>query len=279
MDRPDCDLASLRDALETIDRAGRWSGRDRLLAGEVVRLLEGRPPGELGILDVGAGGGHGAERLARRVAREGWRPRVVLADLHAGALRIARERLGGGSGAARAASAGSRAAGAARVGSRAARAAGEPTDLRLVRLTGAALPFRRAGFDVAVSTATLHHLERADAVRLLAEMARVSRFGWVVVDLRRSRFVYAAARFLADTLWRRHPYPRWDGPASVRRAFTAPEARELVRGAGLDGATVLARPCWIAIRSVPGGAGGAGVVARSVASRAGPSVARGGAAR
>lgn len=225
MDRADCDPGALRDALRTIDREGRWTGRDRILREGLERLLAGTHPGELALLDVGAGAGHGTLRLARALLGRGWRPRVVLADLHAGALGIARER--------------ARLDPAVR--SRA-------IAVRLVRLTGASLPFREECFDVTLSSNTLHHLSGPAARRMLAEMARVSRRGFVLADLRRSRLAHLGARLLARTLWRRHPLPRHDGPRSVRRAFTPREARLLAAEAGLPEGRVTAGPLWLGIR-------------------------------
>lgn len=238
MDRPECDLAALRDALETIDRAGRLSGRDRILRRGVRRLLHGRRPAELSLLDIGAGAGHGTLRLARRLGARGWRPRLVLADLHPGALRLAREPH----------RASWPTAGPGLLGGTPARPDPGAFRIDLVRLTGPFLPFQDGSFDLALSTNTLHHLSRGEAAGMLSEMARVARWGLVVVDLRRSRLAYAATRLLAETLWRGHPFPRHDGPRSVRRAFTAPEARELLGMAGLEGGEVKAHALWIGIR-------------------------------
>lgn len=237
MDDPDCDPEALRDALEALSRTGRWLGGDRLLRREVGRLLRDTPPGPLRILDVGAGSGAGALRLCRWLSRRGWRPRIVLADRHRRTLAIARRR---------------------------AEEAGVWGGGRPVRLTASRLPFGDGAFDLVVSSATLHHLERSEARDFLAELARVSARGWALVDLRRSVLTWAAVRLLSETVWRRNPLNRRDGPVSVRRAFTAAEARALAREAGRDGARVTARPFRLAIRgpgatgrrrSRPGGAG------------------------
>lgn len=233
MDRADCDPAALRDALATIDREARWTGRDRILRRGLDRLLADSRPGGIALLDVGAGGGHGTLRLARALLDDGWRPRLVLADLHLGALAIARERAAGDP-AVR--------GGGLRVG--------------LVRLTGASLPFGRGSFDVVLSSNTLHHLSRAEAGRMLAEMARVARRGFVLADLRRSRLAHLGTRLLAHTLWRRHPLPRHDGPRSVRRAFTPREVGRLAEAAGLDGGRVVAGPFWLGLRWRAGGGNG-----------------------
>lgn len=228
MDRPDCPPERLSEALRTIARANRWSGGERLLRREVLRLLAGRTPGPLRLLDVGSGDGTGVLRLARRLARRGWRPRILLTDRHAATLPIARERE------------------ATRRWSRRAAADG----VGFVRLDAAALPFADGAVDVAVSTAVLHHLEADEAVAFLRELERVSRIGWAVADLRRSLLGYAAVRFMAATAWRRKPLNRADGPVSVRRAFTGEEARGLLRRAGLDRARVRVRPLRLAVRSV-----------------------------
>lgn len=211
MDRPDVDRRELSRALDALAAANRWLGGTRVVRREVGSLLEGRPPGALRVLDVGAGGGDVARDLDRDLRAEGWRPAFVLADLHPDTLRMARRRTGGGG------------------------------RFRFVRLDAPRLPFADRSFDVAFSSTVLHHLEDPRAASLLAELERVTRLGWTVADLRRSTPAYLAVKLLAATLWRDNPCPREDAPASVRRAFTAAEARRLAGRAGLDGTARVAR--------------------------------------
>lgn len=230
MDRPDCDPDRLRDALETLARANRRFGGRRLVLGPAAGLLERRPPGPLRILDVGAGGGDIAEALRRRLREAGRESQLVLADLHERTLRIARRRLGGG-------------------GSDGGR-------VHFVRLTAPRLPFPDDSFDLAYSSTMLHHLERREAVRFLRELARVAGGRWVVSDLRRSWPAYTAMRLLAATLWRRHPFPRRDGPVSVRRAFTPGEARRLAEEAGVAAVVDGPLPFRLRIRGAEAADGG-----------------------
>ncbi|OXM16511.1 methyltransferase domain-containing protein [Paenibacillus herberti] len=97
---------------------------------------------------------------------------------------------------------------------------------------GRKLPYEDGSFDVAFSNLALHHMSDEDAVAMLSEMQRVSRHGWVVTDLERSRTAYGFARLLALAVWR-SPVTRHDGPLSVRRSYTAVEARALLEQAGL----------------------------------------------
>jgi hypothetical protein len=65
----------------------------------------------------------------------------------------------------------------------------------------------------------------------------------LVNDLARSRFNYLAVWFACHAL-SGSPVVRYDGPASVRSAFSPREARSLAEHAGLKGASVGRRfPC------------------------------------
>jgi hypothetical protein len=93
------------------------------------------------------------------------------------------------------------------------------------------------GFDVLTCSLFLHHLAEDDALALLTNMRNAARRLVLVNDLSRSRFnflgVWFACRFLT-----RSRIVRFDGPASVRSAFTLSEALALAERAGLRGARV-----------------------------------------
>ena len=206
MDAPDCDRRALREALEALAQVNRLLGGERLVGRALLALLRNLRPGPLRILDVGCGGGDVTAGLVPRLAERGWSPSFVLGDLHQITLEIARDRIPARS------------------------PAGVETGF--VRLDGSRLPFADRSFDVALSSTTLHHLEREEAVSFLSELSRISRLGWIVTDLRRSRALLLATRLLAGTVWRRRAFPRVDGPISARRAFTPGEVRELLERAG-----------------------------------------------
>ena len=100
-----------------------------------------------------------------------------------------------------------------------------------------------AGFDVVTCSLFLHHLSGDDALSLLSRMKDAAGRLVLVNDLSRSRFNYLAV-WLACNVLTRSPVVRFDGPASVRSAFTAHEALALAERAGLVGATVRTHfPC------------------------------------
>ena len=226
MDARDCDRRELADALTTLGRVNRYLGGARLACRQVHRVLAGRRPGAVRLLDVGAGGGDVAVRLLGQLRRAGWSPSFVLADRHDGTLRLCRER------------ALQRARGAA------------ARRFSFVRLDGATLPFADGDVDVAFSTTTLHHLEEAEARMFVSELARVSRVGWAITDLRRSRPSYALMRALAATVWHGRRLPRADAPVSVLRSFTPAEAFRLAASAGCPGAVLERSPLRWALRGV-----------------------------
>ncbi|QJW99824.1 methyltransferase domain-containing protein [Frigoriglobus tundricola] len=93
------------------------------------------------------------------------------------------------------------------------------------------------GFDIVTCSLFLHHLSEDEAIGLLANMENAAGRMILVNDLARSRFNYCAV-WLACRLLTRSRVVRFDGPASVRSAFTPQEALAVASRAGLAGATV-----------------------------------------
>ncbi|HEV3039282.1 MAG TPA: methyltransferase domain-containing protein [Candidatus Angelobacter sp.] len=90
-----------------------------------------------------------------------------------------------------------------------------------------ALPFRSDSVDVVGCSLFVHHLEPPDIVRFATEALRVARHAVVINDLIRHRLHLA----LVSAGWPlyRSPLTRHDGPASVRRAYTVAEMKDILR--------------------------------------------------
>jgi 2-polyprenyl-3-methyl-5-hydroxy-6-metoxy-1,4-benzoquinol methylase len=123
-----------------------------------------------------------------------------------------------------------------------AEAAREPSGVRFFVHNALHTPLP-TGFDAVTCSLFLHHLGEDEAVAILANMENAARHLLLVNDLSRSRFNYCAV-WLACRVLSRSRVVRFDGPASVRSAFSPKEALSLAHRAGLEGATVRSRfPC------------------------------------
>jgi ubiquinone/menaquinone biosynthesis C-methylase UbiE len=90
-----------------------------------------------------------------------------------------------------------------------------------------ALPFRHEAFDIVSCSLFAHHLEAEELRSFVREGLRVCRKAVLINDLIRSRvhlgLVYAGLPlFRSRITWH-------DAPASVRRAYTCEEMREILR--------------------------------------------------
>jgi ubiquinone/menaquinone biosynthesis C-methylase UbiE len=148
-------------------------------------------------------------RISRWLASAGTRLRWAGVDLHPRALEVAELEAGA-----------------------------DLPPLGLVRADARDLPFENEAFDLSTATLTLHHFSDADCVKVLSEMARVSRGGVIVSDLERHPLHYLGARLLSATWWRSDPVTRHDAPLSVLRSFTPAELVALARKVPLDSARV-----------------------------------------
>jgi SAM-dependent methyltransferase len=207
LDDPAADPAAVRRSLGNIARANRAFGGTAAVTHGVGRLLGDGPRGALTLLDLGTGAG----------------------DIPA-ALRA----WGRGRGAA------VRTFGFERL--RAAATLARAPELPVVLGCVSALPFRTRSVDVVTLSQVLHHFDRAAAIRILRESARVARVGVVVADLLRSR----TAALLFDVgarLLRFDRHTRVDGVTSVGRGYRPAELAALLGEAGLA-AEVTSRPGW-----------------------------------
>ncbi|GAC1428019.1 MAG: class I SAM-dependent methyltransferase [Candidatus Velthaea sp.] len=195
MDDPVESLAELEANLTDIEFANAVFG------GTAPVLREVRRSGARTLLDVGCGSADIPLALVRDAQRRGVQLDVTALDRNEAMLAIARRRSGG-----------------------------HPR-LHFVAADGAQLPFADGAFDVVTCNLALHHFEPDAARLLLREMRRVARVTPLVCDLLRSRTAYAAA-YAWSRICTRNRLSRHDGPLSVRRAYTPPEAYEMAREAG-----------------------------------------------
>lgn len=226
MDDPDLDPREHERALAGLRRINRFSGTAAQLQREFLRIAASRPQRHWEILDVGCANGEVAFELASLLRGKldftltGWDMSPV-AIASAEARRTAELQ-----------HASVQPAGTAS-GSPASCLRFEVRNLfdELERTAG------QPQFDVIYCTLLLHHFSDADAVRVLAAMRQLARHAVIVDDLRRTRLGWLLA-VTGCHLLSRSPVVHFDGPQSVRAAFSSQEALRMANTAGLNGATL-----------------------------------------
>jgi ubiquinone/menaquinone biosynthesis C-methylase UbiE len=203
LDGPLDDQAALVGNLRDLGRINRYLGGVELTATAIEALAAHRD--ELTLLDVGTGAADIPLALIDGARRRGRRVRAIAIDSRPEVL-------------------------AAAVRLRPAIPTADGLELHVG--DGRALRYPDRSYDIAHASLVLHHLDPADAAKLLGEMRRVARLGVVVNDLERSRAGLLGA-WLIGHLLTGNRLTRHDAPLSVRRAYRATEMAAMLRDAGL----------------------------------------------
>lgn len=211
MDQPGLSPRRHAAALRGLARLNRF-GSAGVLWPPLADLARRTPGRTLRVLDLATGGGDIPLALWRRASGEGIRLQIEGCDLSPFAVEQAT-------------------AAAARAGA----------DVRFFvhdAIHGGPL----SGYDAAISSTFMHHLNDDEAVAFLRLMADTGRL-ILINDLERSVANYAMV-FFASRLVTTSPVVHADALLSVQAAFTPAEALALAERAGLHGAKVRRRwPC------------------------------------
>ena len=179
--------AEIAASLIDLKHINDWFGGTRTSIDLLLRLASKANCQQLSLLEVGSGAGHVPLAAQRALAGRGIKLRVTLLDRMSSHLP------------------------------RSGPAAVSGDALHL--------PFRDGAFDVVSCSLFAHHLEPDELQRFASEALRVCRRGVLINDLIRSRLhlalVYAGLPlFRSRITWH-------DAPASVRRAYTCNEMRQM----------------------------------------------------
>lgn len=208
MDSPELAAEPHRHALAGLRRINYFSRSAAAIAAAISRLpVVNRPildsSGPLTVLDLGCGGGDVAAGVHRRLRGVGIAAEVTGWDRSETAVEEALRR------------------------------AGTPTPQGLRFAVHDAFAASDEHFDVVYCSLFLHHFEVADAVELLRQMKSIARRAVIVDDLLRSQMGYLLAS-AGCRLLSRSDIVHFDGPQSVRAAFTRQEVNGLAVQAGLS---------------------------------------------
>lgn len=203
MDDPELDSREHKHALRGLQRINAWTGNAALAWNTIAnaaRQIQTRP---LRLLDIATGSADIPIALMKLSAKEGISLEIDACDISQRALSIA-----------------------------AAQCDASKTSLRLFRhdILANDLPEK---YDIVMCSQFLHHLTDAAASAVLHKMMRAATNRVVVLDLERSRLNWLQV-WLATRCLSRSRVVHFDGPQSVRAAFTVPELNALAQAAGFS---------------------------------------------
>jgi len=119
-------------------------------------------------------------------------------------------------------------------------------EITLAMANGLDLPFSDKSFDFVLCSKTMHHFGDEGVVRLIREMLRVAKGGYIIMDMRRS-WIACALIWLLTRIFTRNRLTRCDGPLSVLKAFTDEELKALAVASGAKNFTIVREPFWLLV--------------------------------
>jgi SAM-dependent methyltransferase len=208
MDEPSQPASDLAASLRDIQKVNRFLGGTAVTLRHLKRLLRDTPPQTpITLLDLATGSGDIPRAAVRWGRRHGFRFQIIALDFSPTVLETARSE-----------------------------SKGYP-EMEFVQGDARRTGYEDSSFDIVTCNMSLHHFGPEEAVQVLREMDRLSRYGFIVNDLRRSRWAWLGIWLLTRVL-PANRLTRHDGPLSTLRAYTPSELRELAALAGLPHANV-----------------------------------------
>lgn len=203
-----CCYDEYRSVIQGLSVVNRVVLANRPTFGFLRRVVAERPRGSkpLRIVDVGCGDGDLLRRIAVWAEGRGVGVALTGIDLNPLSMRAAVEATERG---------------------------GMACQRKIRWITGDALDYKpRQAVDVILTSQLMHHLPNTQVVDLLQWMERTALRGWFVSDIHRHAVPFHLFGLLARAA-RWHPILRDDGLASIQRAFSPGDWRELCSVAGL----------------------------------------------
>lgn len=212
MDLPSNDTVLLAEDLKNLRTINRYFGGFAAIGKTILPFFHGLAPDKpVEILDLATGSADHPVEIARIAKNLGRKIRIVAVDKNPQILEIAHRRTQG------------------------------IPEIEVAQKDLLQLDFADGSFDIVLCSLALHHFSREDAVRILAEMNRLSRVGFIVNDLNRS-WIGAWTAWLYTHATSRNPLTLNDSYVSILRAFTPGELSEMAVEAGLKEFHVMTRP-------------------------------------
>lgn len=203
MDDPDLDERDHFLALRGLQRLNRWSRLTDLVWQPIAQLAETDTQRPLSVLDLATGSADVPIGLCERAAGKSLDLKVSACDVSPKAVRFAADQC-----------------------------RSRKADVTLFELDVLNDPIPQH-YDIITCTTFLHHLSDDQTTVVLQKIIEAARRRVIVVDLLRGRLNWLQV-WMATRLLSRSPVVHYDGPQSIRAAYTKKEFEQLVRPMDLD---------------------------------------------
>lgn len=214
MDRPDADPEMLTDDLHNLRIINRYFGGLSALRSSVMPMAMKTRQGNIAtILDLATGSGDQPVALAKAFRRLGKEVQITAVDRNEMMLKAARQYATGF----------------------------EEIQFECCNILD--LPYASESYDIVSCSLAIHHFSRENGVKLLREMNRICRLGFVVNDLSRS-YIGAASAWIYTRLTTTNRMTRYDSVASVLRAFKKDELFEMAEEAAVQPVRIFTAPLF-----------------------------------
>jgi len=198
-------------ALRGLQRINAWTGNAALVWRPVNDLAAKLGRNSLRVLDIATGAADIPIHLWQRAQAAGWDLKIDATDVSDKALQFAAENC---------------------------QRAGAAVNLKQLNVLEDTIDER---YDLVMCSQFLHHLTDEQAEHVLAQMKSAAAHRVVVVDLVRSRLNWCQV-WLATRTLTRSKVVHFDGPQSIRAAFTIGEIRAIADRAGFSSPAIA--PQW-----------------------------------
>lgn len=210
LDKGDYTAEEYEGCIVELQRVNRWLGDASALRDSLLAEIERLDLRSFSVLDVGAGSGELLQVVADWARKTNRQARLTGVEMNARSVAAIAERTNAF------------------------------PELTAVRADAFKLPFVDHEFDYAMCSLFTHHFLDTDVVRILRELARVSRRGIFVIDLHRHPIAYIFYTTVGR-LFLHNRLIREDGALSILRGFEPGELERLATQAELKNARVSRR--------------------------------------
>ncbi|MFW5960327.1 MAG: methyltransferase domain-containing protein [Chitinivibrionales bacterium] len=173
-----------------------FSGSERLIRRYLIKHMRQNPKEVITILDIGAGGGDITRSIADTCAKEGIKIEIHALDPDKRAVDYALRNSGGYS------------------------------NIKIIQGDIKEYTGYKDLFDYTFANHFLHHIDEASVREVMKTISDISRCGFLVNDIKRSRAAYYLFTLVSSLMFR-NSFAAYDGKLSIKKGFTEEELKRI----------------------------------------------------